>query len=401
MTNTLYENIQVLGNRMVTNLEAMGVSAAFSDGGLTLADKILQIQHFNDGVVIYSDKILAQSGDTVNLYALVLNQGIPVSGATVKFNTNIALSTKSATTSDRSIGDDYYVVSTKTGSDWDYIGTGSTGFIQFNSEKFIVYDGSWSSEISYVGKLHIENGVLTYVNTSNETVTFDVSRIDTTKLYTGAFTVYYNWVESTTSSNGVATYAYTCSGVGKLEVVAKSGNLVSSSYEITDCIMIDPAVYNKSVLLTKWFNYQSRIAGSVPQDGSGTLLTGGSNAGYLMLAPNGNSSSTTSDYNLFDKFCIEFEVVSIEVPSDKHINVYLYDTEDKSVRLDTTIMGSATSGTVKLWYDGTDVSFQLDGGTVRHPANPIQLSTLSRVGFIICNSADCKLKFKNFRVYPI
>ena len=76
MTNSLYQNIQALGNRMVSNLTAKGVSAQFSDGGLTLADKILDINDFNDGVFLASDKKIAQSSNTVHLSAMVVDDGM-------------------------------------------------------------------------------------------------------------------------------------------------------------------------------------------------------------------------------------------------------------------------------------------------------------------------------------
>ena len=82
---THFEKIQALGNKMVSNLQSMGVSASFNDGGLTLADKILDIQHFDNGILVYSDMAIAQSGDSVNLYALVLDGGVGVANQTVTF----------------------------------------------------------------------------------------------------------------------------------------------------------------------------------------------------------------------------------------------------------------------------------------------------------------------------
>ena len=84
MTNNLYQNIQALGNRMVTNLNAMGVSAEFADGGLTLADKILEINN-NDRIILSADKSIAQTSNSILLTALLIKNGKTVSGENVIF----------------------------------------------------------------------------------------------------------------------------------------------------------------------------------------------------------------------------------------------------------------------------------------------------------------------------
>ena len=45
--------------------------------------------------------------------------------------------------------------------------------------------------------------------------------------------------EATTNSSGVAEFTYTGSGVGELEVTAEYGSLVSTPYEVHDCIKYD------------------------------------------------------------------------------------------------------------------------------------------------------------------
>ena len=97
---THYQKIQALGNKMVSNLESMGVSANFNDGGMTLADKILEIQHFDNGLKLYADKNIGKIGDEINLYALVLKDNIAQSGKTILFK---GLVNSTGTTTDYSV----------------------------------------------------------------------------------------------------------------------------------------------------------------------------------------------------------------------------------------------------------------------------------------------------------
>ena len=52
---THIEKIQALGNKMVENLNKQGVSASFEDGGMTLANKILDIKPFTTTISLASD----------------------------------------------------------------------------------------------------------------------------------------------------------------------------------------------------------------------------------------------------------------------------------------------------------------------------------------------------------
>lgn len=52
---THIEKIQALGNKMVENLNKQGVSASFEDGGMTLANKILDIKPFTTTISLSSN----------------------------------------------------------------------------------------------------------------------------------------------------------------------------------------------------------------------------------------------------------------------------------------------------------------------------------------------------------
>lgn len=81
---THIDNIKALGNRMVTNLNAMGVSAEFNDGGITLADKILWI---GKSLTLTADKEIVTTGDTVELTATYNDLLHPetIEGLTIQF----------------------------------------------------------------------------------------------------------------------------------------------------------------------------------------------------------------------------------------------------------------------------------------------------------------------------
>ena len=84
---THIDNIRALGNRIVTNLNTMGVSASFSDGALTLADKILDIESadLSNVLLLYADKKIISKDETLELYSLYLEDGLPVSNETITF----------------------------------------------------------------------------------------------------------------------------------------------------------------------------------------------------------------------------------------------------------------------------------------------------------------------------
>lgn len=54
--------IQELGNKMVDNLEAQGVSASFEDGGMTLAEKILDIKPFTTVISLSATPTVVPTG---------------------------------------------------------------------------------------------------------------------------------------------------------------------------------------------------------------------------------------------------------------------------------------------------------------------------------------------------
>ena len=231
-----------------------GVEASATDGLTTLINKIDDIpsEGFTDGLLLYADKKIAQSEDTVNLYALLLEDNVAVSGEKVKIYSDIYLRSETCSSTD-SLYDDYYASSSKSGlAQYDFIGENSVGspYIRYNSTTINIFYGGqqWSSDFRYTGEFHIKEGVLTYKDSEGVSHTVDVSMVDTTKVPTNPITVHYKWVEVTTDSDGVASYEYDCTGSGLREFYATSGTFVSEPYSIIDGTFFDMGTSEN----TKW-----------------------------------------------------------------------------------------------------------------------------------------------------
>ena len=67
-------------------LEDKGVEASSSDGLTTLINKIDDIEEgFTEGLLLYAENNIVQKEDTVDLYALLLEEGKPLPNKTVDF----------------------------------------------------------------------------------------------------------------------------------------------------------------------------------------------------------------------------------------------------------------------------------------------------------------------------
>ena len=369
---THYQKIQALGNRMAENLTIMGVPSQFDEGGLTLADKILEISsRVTSGIIFYGDKKIAQSEDTANLYALVLDDNIAVSGETVRFHADTTLRTVTINYNGDWIGDDYWVSTSSSDTCW--IG-GGRGFIQFNSTTIKIFTSSWSPEYSYTGKFHIKDGVLTYTDTNDETQTIDVSGLNLTKAYgaTDPFTVDYYWVESTTGSDGVATYAYTCTGSGLREFYATYGTFVSAPYNVWDTLFYDGAV-----------------EGNHREDSTTTDLTVTYESdGTILLNEQSTNKQLIFNYSTIDNTVFEFDVIRLNGTPRFYCRNDWY--------MNTTRFPSTTEWVhVKYILENGNITVLLDG-VVNYTGT---INTNTGLAFILPSNAS--LKFKDFKVYSV
>lgn len=202
-----------------------------------------------------------------------------------------------------------------------------------------------------------------------------------------------------TNANGVAkleyapdgtalTHSYTGVGAGKIDVIAKSGDLESSIYELVDCLF-----YNNK---TEWYNASTRLTVTQNSDGSTTLENTTVNNGYYLANQIGTSKSSYADVNEWELgACIEFDLVSTsDLGNIVQLNDYnnniastktftaLECTENNHIRIEVATNGS--------------VSYYVDTGV---PKSATAQTDTFAVGFRV--NPNTSLTFKNFKIYPI
>ena len=249
---THYQKIQALGNRMAENLTIMGVPSQFDEGGLTLADKILEISSgITTGLLLYGDKKVAQSGDTVNLSMMVLEDG------EFKPNTNVILhetildktySTHSFIS--KSIGDNWVIegpfenIISSSDTSGTTITAWGNGKLTVNVGGSTVYHDNEAGSIS---KISYINKILSYNNKTVDLTEYNASFNVLSNVNAGRIIVKTAYV-LTTDTHGLATHAYTCSGSGLKEFYATSGTFVSEPCNVWDTLFYD----NGGTSVDKW-----------------------------------------------------------------------------------------------------------------------------------------------------
>ena len=305
---THYQKIQALGNKMVSNLESMGVSANFNDGGMTLADKILEIQHFDNGLKLYADENIGQIGDEINLYALVLKDNIAQSGKTILFKglVNSTGTTKTFNANSINIiGDKYEITS------FPNLSIGSKVYLDKDHKIWLIrMEGYYSTVLQFLNqtekdvngtgtltKIVVENNTLTYwVNGNVATIDFKNNGYDrdlsviTTENNTLTITDYS--VYGVTGNNGIANVTYTCSGVGDKNIQAiyqSSDSILVSSSSTMSITVVNPVVlYQPALDGTESFTKVSNF-------GTTTIANGEMYGGVAFL---NNGWDNSSDWKL-------------------------------------------------------------------------------------------------------
>ena len=360
-----------------------GVEASATDGLTTLINKIDDIQSFTEGLLLYADKKIGQSEDTVNLYALLLEDNVAVSGEKVKIYSDIYLRSETCPSTD-SLYDDYYASSSKSGgAQYDFIGSNNDTHIRYNSTTInIFYGDHWSSDFRYTGEFHIKDGVLTYKDSQEVSHTVDVSMVDTTKVPSNPITVHYKWVEVTTDSDGVASYEYDCTGSGLREFYAAYGSIVSEPYEVWDTIKYDYGTDSTHII---W--------NSTPSDTNLTYDTG--YATWKKTVTNNKYLATT--FTGASDVCFEFEVYQATGGRSSRI-IQVSDSDSNSLyyaSLQDLGMYDKTWNTIKLEFKEGKIYVNDVDTTITYNTNPAIFF------FSLYGSEFTELRYRNLRIYKI
>lgn len=385
---THYEKIQALGNRMASNLETMGVSASFGDGGLTLADKILEIQHFTDGLLLWADKDIIQTGDIVNFCALLLEDKKAVSGETILFRGLETTQTLVANT-ETTVNNCYKLTNvTLSGSDRIYLNEEQSIYLYIAGGSLMLYDRGSRYLTIRNEIISVENGIITvYERDIGTKLTVDATSTNTNKITsTISDVIIAETMQGTTGSNGVATVSYTGKGAGVLNIKAVHGIFQSETYELFDCMFYDKAVTGYKN--TNWLNVSNNFLETIEDDG--TILTYNRTSGWAVIYANSNSTST---FPFSIGSVVEFDVISCT----GEVRIQLYD--GTNMRYQFSLPTNTTDYNVKIEIGASLITKTVNGVTSSESISSYGLQTFQCVFATSVSGAN--LKFKNFVVYPI
>ena len=182
-----------------------------------------------------------------------------------------------------------------------------------------------------------------------------------------------------TNENGVATFTYTGTGAGKLNIVAESGSLVSETYAIIDATYYDDGVTSPKT--ATWYNQDNAFSVSI--DDTGTLLSC-SATGLKSFFADGTNWSSSSKFTA--PLCVEVDIESV-TGSDVVLAIL------SNVNPTISLTGRST---VKMIWDGSKVKKYIDGVLTGTTQNVTQ--TPVAIGFRMTTGS---VKYKNFKIYPI
>ena len=395
---------------MVTNLAAKGVSAQFSDGGLTLADKILEINQFNDGVFLASDKKIAQSSNTVHLSAMVVDEGMFKVGEPViiedKVNTT-PIYTKTKINEDPTLPD---TLNDNIGSGrWaltfgSYSGSADAPFILVRTSEYDELTISKTStgfdiesNISYEGSTDYLEGSLTgsilyycegelFTDTGDSLIEewFNVNdfNMSIAQYVEGSVSLYRIYGGGITGDSGAVSGIYTCSGAGKKEIVAKSGSVVSQPITL-----LDTKFYDTGIDGTANSNYEN--VAKLTRGSDGTVI----NTAWTNIRPKINNSTSL---DLTNDLCFELDITEFNSPSVGS-DQFRIQFDDGSGSAKTFWV--ATTG--KHRFEIKDKIYVYIGDAI-NPSNTIDYTRNSTIIVqLVITSLNVTHKFKDVKIYPI
>ena len=367
-------------------LVSKGVSASSDDGLTTLIGKIDDIgDSFDTGILLSADKSVEQKGttqspNTINLSALVLENGNFKPGATVLLYESILDKTYTAgETLNLSIGSDWEI-DLGTGANIWLCANGATiaggdYILSLAGNYLIGYGGGGyvisPRELPGNGKLRLKDGVLYFGNSSLDLSSYNFTLTNLNKVTEAGSVKVFTPTSLTTNSNGIATKSYTCSGVGKKEFYATCGTLVSEPYTVWDCLYYDEASENTHK------TYTGTLSPSYDIDST-------------ILAETSNTTKTfIFNYSAIDDVKIEFDAkITVASPTQMRLLYFGADYWFASYFND---------------LDYHHFEFTVSNGNMTCKVDNVSKDTISTssgstVMFALKNAT---MHFKNLKIYPI
>lgn len=184
-----------------------------------------------------------------------------------------------------------------------------------------------------------------------------------------------------TNSDGVASFNYTGKGLGKIQVVAESGELVSTSYDLYDVLFKDMGT---STDYSNW-NPSFQIDGATTRTSTETTLQQIDPSVFGARTVNTNGATV-----------IEFDInvnVSITFPS-------LRQGTSSVTNLSTQYLGISLDEWhhIKIEVDGVNYRAIVDG-VAREWREMVGVQTYDRFQFSFNQDTGLVLKYKNFIMY--
>jgi len=418
---TFLETYQGRKTAFANKLVSKGVSASGSDGLTTLINKIDDIQHQTKGIIVSSEKKIAQSGDDVDISAYILNDdgtfvpdGTPAVFEGLLYDPSGLYDNPLIIDEDElvwhSLGDDLTQIS------WALISTTPDTIIymgQTGSSYFTFYKTSTGWNISYkdngtptsitgdrifqVKKGLITNGNGDYVDLStvNGASSSIVSSWYGTYLlgYIGKATLEVYKCDGSSSSGMVDSYI-SCTGAGLRQFRVFAGRVQSEPFEVTDCMVYDAGVSGKANA-NAWSDFDtSRIRTTV--GATGTLVEN-LYTGQVALSSNRAGTTTASPWDYIPPFCVE---VDFQNATQNKVYVQVHNSDNSTV-ITIPFQNQSDFQHIKLLVRTDKTQIWVDGvkGSDLSGISPSGTRDTLEVRFIL--DAGCEFTFRNFEIYPM
>ena len=390
---THYQKIQALGNRMAENLTIMGVPSQFDEGGLTLADKILEIRdRFTSGILLYADKKIAQTGDTVKLYSLFLKDEIPQSGKTIRFIGDGLSTTVTKGEFEKIDGNHFYFNSPPSGSTFTL---GRNNCIIFDHNSFTVLkDMVDTNYYTNGGVIRIKDKTVYYTDNNGVSQALDtglsyLNEVRFVNNITPSFTI-LGYAEAVTGDDGVACVQYSCTGSGLREFYATSGTFVSVPCNVLDTLFYDEALSN-----AKASQYQKGDDAIEVNYNNRTILSRNSDSYSGKYTALVNGTPQWRDIN--QNYCIECDIsYENDTPTNGSANILFGGQIIGLYRLGG---GTSGNGHLKLITDGETLKPYWEDTHISSQDKTMSSSSL--YGFQFDLYHKCQITFKNLKIYLI